>query len=235
MPQILRLMAFAVALVLSAAVLPPATAQADTAKPRVLVMGDSLMASNRLKGGAVSHALGRALGIKVKDHSTIGARYFYILPLTGAAGLRIDAQFRGGPWDYVVLNGGGNDLLFGCGCGPCNRMLDRLVSADGTKGAIPDLVAEIRKTGARVIYTGYLRTPGVISPVEGCGPLGDRMDARLARMAKSIDGVSFVALSDLVKKDGDISFHAIDLIHPSVKGSRAIAARIAHLIDGGSG
>jgi lysophospholipase L1-like esterase len=91
-------------------------------------------------------------------------------------------------------------------------------------------VAEIRATGAKVIYTGYLRTPGVTSPVEGCGPLGDKMDRRLAAMAAAIDGVTFVRLADLVKEDGDISYHAIDLIHPSIKGSRAIAARVAAAI-----
>lgn len=226
MSGFLRLILLSLALILA----QPPLARAETDGLRVLVMGDSLMASNRMKGGAVSNALGKALGVKVKDNAVFGARYFYILPLTGAAGMRIDAQFRGGPWDYVVLNGGGNDLLFGCGCGACNRMLDRLVSKDGTKGAIPDLVAQIRETGAKVIYTGYLRTPGVTSPVEGCGPLGDKMDARLARMAGAIDGVSFVRLSDLVTKDGDTSYHAVDLVHPSVKGSRAIAARIAPLI-----
>ncbi len=207
-------------------------AGAETAKPRILVMGDSLMASNRLKGGAVSDALGDALGAKVKDHSVIGARYFYKLPITGSMGLRIDAQLRGGPWDYVVLNGGGNDLLLGCGCGACTRVMDRLISADGKAGAIPKLVAEIRATGAKVIYTGYLRTPGVTSPVEGCGPLGDKMDRRLSAMAQAMDGVTFVRLADLVQKDGDTSYHAIDLVHPSVKGSRAIAARIAVQIGG---
>lgn len=229
----LRLILLSLVLVCTQAPFAMAPLALAEAKPlRVLVMGDSLMASNRMKGGAVSNALGKALGAKVKDNAVFGARYFYILPLTGAAGMRIDAQFRGGPWDYVVLNGGGNDLLFGCGCGACTRMLDRLVSAEGTSGAIPNLVAEIRKTGARVIYTGYLRTPGVTSPVESCGPLGDKMDARLARMAQAMDGVSFVPLADLVTKDGDTSFHAIDLVHPSVKGSRAIAARIAAVIGG---
>jgi hypothetical protein len=33
-----------------------------------------------------------------------------------------------------------------------------------------------------------------------------------------------------VKKDGDRSYHGMDLIHPSVKGSRAIAAEIANLM-----
>lgn len=205
-------------------------ARADEAKPRVLVMGDSLMAWNGTRGAAVSDVLGKLLGVKVKDHAMAGARYFYHLPLTGAAGLRISAQFRGGPWDYVVMNGGGNDLLFGCGCGACKRMLNRLIRADGRAGAIPELVAEMRASGAKVIYTGYLRTPGVTSPVEACGPLGDEMDARLARMAEATEGVIFLSLADLVTKDGDTSYHAMDLVHPSVRGSRAIAARIAALI-----
>lgn len=206
-------------------------AHADTTKPRVLVMGDSLMASNRMAGAAVSDALGDVLGTKVKDHSVIGARYFYILPVTGSMGMRIDAQLRGGPWDIVVMNGGGNDLLFGCGCGACKRMMDRLVTADGRSGAIPDLVAKVTETGAKVVYTGYLRTPGVTSPVEGCGPLGDEMDRRLAKMAKRQKGVRFVPLADLVKTDGDTSYHSADLIHPSPKGSKAIAARVASAMD----
>lgn len=205
-------------------------ARAESARLSILVMGDSLMASNRVKGGSVAKALGATLGARVKDRSMFGARYFHLLPISGSAGMRIDAQFRGGPWDYVVMNGGGNDLLLGCGCGACKRMLDRLVSADGRSGAIPDLVSEIRATGAKVIYTGYLRTPGVTSPVESCGPLGDKMDLRLAAMAAAIEGVTFVRLADLVRQDGDTSYHAIDLIHPSIKGSRAIAARVAAAI-----
>ena len=142
----------------------------------------------------------------------------------------IRSQFNGGPWDYVVMNGGGNDLLFGCGCGKCTLTLNRLISWDGMKGTIPNFVAKLRATGARVIYTGYLRTPGLISPVESCGPLGDEMDRRLALMASRDQGVTFIPLSDLVTRDGDRSYHGLDLIHPSVKGSQAIAARIAAVI-----
>jgi acyl-CoA thioesterase-1 len=109
-------------------------------------------------------------------------------------------------------------------------MMTRLISPDGTQGAIPDLVAKLRATGARVIYTGYLRTPGVLSPVESCGPLGDQMDRRLTLMAARDPGIHFVLLSDLVTQDGDRSFHGVDMVHPSVKGSRAIAARIAALV-----
>ena len=198
--------------------------------PRILVMGDSLMAINRLIGGSVAQSLAKTFGFAVVDRSVLGARYFFALPLLDLSGLKIRAQYPGGPWDYVVMNGGGNDLLFGCGCGRCALVMNRLISSDGTRGAIPNLFAQLRATGAKVIYTGYLRTPGLISPVESCGPLGDEMDRRLTLMASRDKGVSFVPLSDLVTTEGDRSYHGFDLIHPSVKGSRAIAARIAALI-----
>lgn len=203
---------------------------AQAEPPRILVMGDSLMAINRLFGGSVAQSLADQLGHPVQDQSVLGARYFFGLPLFDKAGMQIKAQFNGGPWDYVVMNGGGNDLLFGCGCGNCTRMLNRLISWDGMTGAIPNLVARLRGAGARVIYTGYMRTPGLISPVESCGPIGDEMDRRLTLMATRDTGVRFIPLSDLVTREGDKSYHGFDLIHPSIKGSRAIAARIATLI-----
>lgn len=219
---------FVLTIALASGLLGPA--RADPSQLRILVMGDSLMASNRHLDGSVAQALGQALHIQVQDHSIPGARYFMGVPLISTSDLKIGAQFRQGPWDYVVLNGGGNDLLFGCGCGACLRMMSRLISQDGTTGAIPELVAKMRSEGAKVIYTGYMRTPGVISPVESCGPLGDEMDRRLTLMEAKDEGFHFVLLADLVTQDGDRSYHGIDMVHPSVKGSRAIAARIAALI-----
>lgn len=196
---------------------------------RILVLGDSLMAANSNAGKGVANALEKELGEEVIDRSVIGARYFYILPVTGSAGMKIEKQFRAGPWDWIILNGGGNDILFGCGCGACTKQLTRLVSPDGKTGAIPTFVKDLRSTGAKVIYTGYLRTPGVTSPIEGCNSVGDEMDRRLAKMANQDKGVTFVPLSGIVP-DGDTSYHGLDLIHPSHKGSAAIAALIASFI-----
>lgn len=200
-------------------------ANAQTNDLRILVMGDSMVAWNRASGNSVADVIEASLGAKVTDRSVTAARYFYALPISGSLGLRLTAQYRPGNWDWVVMNGGGNDLLFGCGCGKCARMLDRLVSKDGLKGAIPDFVTRIRKSGAKVIYTGYLRNPGIPSPIRACRPAGNELDRRLAQMAKARAGVTFLPLSDLVP-NGDRSFHAADMIHPSIKGSRAIAARI---------
>lgn len=199
-------------------------------RQKVLMLGDSLLASNRLAGASVANALAAQTGADVEDRSVIGARYFYQLPLTGSAGMRIPSQFRKGDWDVIVVNGGGNDIMFGCGCGKCDKMVNRLIGTDGTSGAIPELVASLQATGAKVVFVGYLRSPGFVVPVEHCGPIGDEMDRRLARMDKVMKNVTFLAMSDLVPH-GDRSFHGLDLIHPSAKGSAAIAARIAKAIE----
>jgi len=195
----------------------------------VLVMGDSLMAWNGGSSRAISDVMERELKQEVVDRSVSSARIVYNLPLTGAAGLSIPKQYRAGDWDWIVVNGGGNDLWLGCGCFACKRKMNRLVAQDGSYGAIPDLVAKLRATGARVIYTGYLRSPGTGSPIEYCKDEGQELDRRVARMAERDDGVYFLSLADLVP-NGDRSYHALDMIHPSVKGSAAIANRITALM-----
>lgn len=196
---------------------------------RILLMGDSMMALHGMSGASVSDAMERRLKEPVVDRSVIGARFLYRLPVSGAAGLNITKQYRKGDWDWVVLNGGGNDILFGCGCGPCAQRVDRLISKDGRKGAIPGFVSRLRRDGAQVLFVGYLRTPGVTSPIEHCVDEGREMDARLARLAALDRGVHFLSLDGLVP-NGDRSYHALDLVHPSAKGSDAIAARITDRI-----
>jgi lysophospholipase L1-like esterase len=207
----------------------PALAQGQD-EPRILVMGDSLMAMHKLTGRAVSATLRRMTGARVTDRAIGGARYFYRLPISGAIGLNIRQQYQPGDWDWVVLSGGGNDLWLGCGCNRCERRMDRMISRDGRRGVIPGLLSRLRHDGARVIYVGYLRTPGVNSPIEHCADEGDEFDRRMARLAALDRGLHFVPLSDMVPH-GDLSYHAIDRIHPSVKASREIGARVARIIS----
>lgn len=196
---------------------------------RILLMGDSMMASNSGIGGTVADGIEAELGEEVIDRSVTGAKYFYYLPISGSAGMRIDAQYRPANWDVIVMNGGGNDLLFGGGCGTSTRQLTRLITPDGRHGAIPAFVGNLRASGAQVIYIGYLRNPGTFTPIKFCGPAGNELDRRLARMAAMDKGVDFLPMADLVPH-GDSSYHQFDRIHPSPKGSRAIANRIAALI-----
>lgn len=199
----------------------------------VLVIGDSLLAWNGGSKRAVSDVMEQELGVSVVDRSVSAARMIYHLPITGAAGLSIPKQVPRGDWDWVVVSGGGNDLWLGCGCGPCTRKMNRLVSQDGHSGAIPDLVAKLRARGSKVIYTGYLRSPGMGSPIEYCKDNGEELDRRAANMAAQDEAVFFLSLANLVPH-GDRSYHAVDMIHPSVKGSAAIGNRISELIQDNS-
>ena len=197
--------------------------------PRILAIGDSLMAAHKISGRSISHAVSKSLGVPVVNRSVLGARMIYRLPITGAMGFNIGKQYWNGKWDYIILNGGGNDLWLGCGCLACKRKINKLISKDGRKGKIPGLVSRMRKSGAHVIYLGYLRSPGVGSPIEHCRDEGNELEARIARLAELDSGITFVSLADLVPS-GDRSFHGFDMIHPSIKGSARIGQLIANVI-----
>jgi lysophospholipase L1-like esterase len=196
---------------------------------RILALGDSLMASHSISGRSISDTVEKSLGEPVINRSVLGARIIYKLPISGAAGLSIPKQYLDGDWDWVVVNGGGNDLWLGCGCGPCDRKMNKLISRDGSKGAIPSMVSRLRSSGSKVIYVGYLRSPGVGSPIEHCRDDGNELESRVARLAERDEGTYFLSLADLVPH-GDRSFHGIDMIHPSLKASNAIGQRVARII-----
>ncbi|UWQ04457.1 SGNH/GDSL hydrolase family protein [Aliiroseovarius crassostreae] len=218
---------FLLSLALSAVLSAPITAEPAA---RILAIGDSLIAWNGPGQKSVADVMAQELGEPVKSRAVSGARIIYGLPISGALGMRISRQFNPKqPRDWVVLSGGGNDLWFGCGCNKCDRRMGRMISEDGRSGAVVDLVTKIRKSGARVVMLGYLRSPGVNSPIESCRDEGDAYEARLAMMAKRLKGVHFLSNADLVPH-GDKSFHAFDMIHPSIKGSKAIGKRVVELI-----
>jgi len=217
------------ALVLAVLLGAPALAEA----PRVLVIGDSLLAWHSVSGTSVADRLAVLTGAEVRDRSVGGARMIYNLPVTGALGLSIPKQFhkadREAGWDWIVVNGGGNDLWFGCGCQKCDRKLGKLISEDGQRGAIPKLVERLRAGGARVLWIGYLRSPGVDSPIDSCRDEGDILEGRIATLAETREDMVFLSIADMVP-EGNRSFHGIDMIHPSRKASLEIARRIARVI-----
>jgi acyl-CoA thioesterase I len=104
-------------------------------------------------------------------------------------------------------------------------VINALVSKDGQTGKIPTLMRRIRADGARVIYVGYLRNPGVNTSIKSCGPAGNELERRLQRTATLIPGMTYVSVADLVPS-GDRSYHQQDQVHPTVKGSAAIARRV---------
>lgn len=210
-------------------ILLTAPAMSEGRQPKILVIGDSLMAWHKASNRSIGDMLSRYLKEPVVNRSIGGARVLNARSFAAGTGMNIGRQFRGGRWDWVVVNGGGNDLWFGCGCKRCGRNINRMVTISGLYGDMPNLIHRIRATGAKVIVMGYLRTPGVDSSIEHCRDAGDAYEARLQHMARQMDGVYFMSNKDMVPH-GDKSFHTKDMIHPSFKGSAMIAKRLALMI-----
>ena len=202
---------------------------AQAKEPRILAIGDSLMVWNRAQRRSIPQVVSSILKEPVQSRAVSGAMMIYALPISGAMGMRIPSQYRDDGVDWVVVNGGGNDLWLGCGCRRCDGRMNRMISANGTRGDVPKLIKDIRATKAKVIYIGYLRSPGVGSAIDHCRNEGNEYERRIEAMAKSMDGVYFISNADLVPS-GDRSFHDKDLIHPSEKASIEIAKRVVQVI-----
>jgi len=182
---------------------------------RIVVAGDSVMAWNRLAGASVADALGQRLGEPVGDVSLPLAR------MNGGNGaLSIPNQLRGVRAEWVVLNGGANDIRGACSCNACGPTIDRLISDDGRQGTIPALVGDLRRRGARVIWADYYTTAEVAGTT--CERPYRVLEARLARMAEADAGVVLVDMDD-VFTPGDPALFAGDGIHPTPLGSARIA------------
>jgi len=197
---------------------------------RILAMGDSMMAWHSTSQRSIPDAVERELRVPVESRAISGAHIIYGLPVTGAMGMRIANQYVPGDWDWIVVNGGGNDLWLGCGCSRCEKRMNKMISKDGHRGEIPRLVSTLRDTGAQVVYLGYLRSPGAWSIIEHCKDEGQELEKRIGRLAELIDGVHFLSIADLVPR-GDRSYHAADMIHPSMKASAEIGHLVAELIQ----
>lgn len=190
------------------------------------------MAWHRASGRSIADWVARELQEPVINRSVTGARIINILPISGAMGMRISSQLRprkNERFDWVIVTGGGNDLWLACGCHNCDHRMNRMISDDGRRGDVVSLVRSIRKTGAKVVYLGYLRSPGRNSPIESCKDEGDIFEARLEKLAALDPGVHFFPVKGLVKH-GDRSFHGVDMIHPSKKASAIIGKHVAQII-----
>lgn len=201
----------------------------DQAPARILAMGDSMLAWHKPTMHSISDVVERRLHEPVVDRSVVGARYLHRLPISGALGLNISKQYQSGNWDWVILNGGGNDLWLGCGCIACDSTVGRLISEDGRHGELPRLVNRLRNSGARVVFLGYLHSPNAFSIVDHCKDEDVEYEERIASLAEALDGFYFLRLSKIVPA-GDRSFHAADLIHPSRKANEIIGQMVADLI-----
>ncbi|WP_375279337.1 SGNH/GDSL hydrolase family protein [Pseudooctadecabacter sp.] len=187
----------------------------------VLVIGDSILAWHRGKGASIPAVVEDQTQRGVTNQAIAGATFI------GSRG--IPSQFASGDWDIVLMNGGGNDIGDVCGTSGEAAVLNRLISPDGTQGAIPDFVRRVRATGADVIWLGYYPISVEGGPFAPCRVTLDQLKARQQTMARILDGVTFVDTADVIAPD-NLALYDGDLVHPSVDGAARIGVQVASVV-----
>lgn len=219
-------MRVALALIL-AVVLAGCAAPVSRSGGDILVIGDSVMAWNRSAGADIGAVVEAELGRDVVNRARLGAQ-LRAGGLASLGGVSIPAQVPDGRWNWIVMNGGANDLGFGCGCTRCDAEIDLLLAPDGSGGAIPDLIRAARATGAQVLWLGYYQAPQSRS-FRGCRPGLVELERRIAAFALAQPGVAFLDAED-VMDPADASLLASDRTHPSARGSAVIGRALASAI-----
>lgn len=207
----------------------------DAVAPRpddasILALGDSVFDFYSDDEASIPDVIGEALGQSVWNVSVSGARLSYLDAEAAAEGLDIRAQYREGAWDWVVFDGGGNDLGDECRCGACDLVIHALIADDGRSGELPDFAAHLAQTGAQVVYVGYYDIPSDAKAFSDCGAEVDALNRRAERMASALEGVWYVWAGEVVTPD-DRDAYAADGFHPSERGARLIGEHVAAFIE----
>ena len=193
----------------------------------ILVLGDSIMAWNG--GRSIPDVIANQTGRSVTSRAVPGAQFDNGSTLASAVGFDIQQQFPGGRWNWVVVNGGANDLSADCGCGACGASVNALIAPDGQSGSIPAFLQRLRaQTGAQVMWMGYYAGSGSGS-FAGCRDDLVEIESRIATFAAGRPGIHFVDSEDVIDR-GDRGLFAGDNVHPSARGSARIGAYLAQEI-----
>lgn len=202
----------------------------------ILAIGDSILKWNAEAKKSIPDVIAQTLNQPVFNGAVSGAHLSHPEPEAAEAGYDIRQQFRqqgGQDWDWVVMNGGANDLA-----GECDRdsgLLDEMISADGLSGEIPAFVRSVSATGSKVMYVGYYAMPdNARFGFHQCNDEIAAHNARLARMAEALEGVWFVSAGAVVSAQ-DIAAYDEDLVHPSELGSAQIGGYVAEAVRAADG
>lgn len=195
--------------------------------PSVLTIGDSVMEFHIWDNAAIADVIARVTGRTVRNDGVSGAR------LSASEG-DIRSQYRPGPREWVVMNGGANDLGDQCGCGSCDETLEEMVTTDGMRGEYPTFFRSVVDNGHRVLVMGYYEPPSdANTELSACSPAFVELNRRLEAMAIATGGVYFAPAAEVIDPKNRGHYFE-DLIHPSVEGSRLIGEQLAAVINANS-
>ena len=186
----------------------------------MIAVGDSFLSWHKEDGLSIPEVAGRKRKGVMGNAAEPGA------PVLGSDDWTIPHQYDSGPWDWVVVNGGGNDIMDRCDCRNCGRVMDRIISHDGQTGALRRLVDQAVEDGAMVAIVGYMNLLPAAQESPQCNDELVTLRERKQAMADSIIAAIYVDASEAM--DGsNARLYDDDNLHPSVAGSRAVGRMLA--------
>jgi lysophospholipase L1-like esterase len=199
----------------------------------ILALGDSILGIHRESCEGVPGRVAMDLDTHVDNAAIPG------LPVASpSGGDDIRAHYASAKRDWVLFSGGGNDLIQKCHCNAnvdvpaCHRVIERLVSPDGTSGQVPGLLDRARADGARVIIVGYYPLPDdAAGNFDACAPYAQELTRRYRAYAAARIGARFYDPSGVMQFASFPERFDWDHIHPSPEGARAMAVELAALMQ----
>lgn len=190
---------------------------------QIVAIGDSILDWNRDVEADIPRLVGEQTGLEVFNVAISGAEFFGLF--------EIPRQYPEGDWDWLIMDGGGNDLSGNCrSVGMAEPVLDHLIDDSDLGGAYADLIDRVTAQGTQVIIMGYAPISSAGGPFASCEfALNDLMD-RQARLAASDPDVTFVDVRTVISPD-NLAAYDDDLLHPSPQGGALMAGAIAAVIN----
>ncbi len=206
--------------------------------PSILALGDSVLAYNgHLCQSAPQHA-GVEVERYVENRAITGSR------MSSVNGSPFDIPNRyveGGAWEFVIIDGGANDLYAECGCGvpdgepipDCTATIDEIVGPLGQTGEMVAMLENIRSdpaNDATMVLMGYYTLPDDAgSDWDGCNDALGELSARYRLIAEDAGDVEFVDPTSTMDIVAHPDFFMGDRVHPSTYGADAMGDLFAPL------
>ena len=188
----------------------------------IQAIGDSIFDWNEKQ--SIPHVVGEELNMPVVNNAIGGSK------VIGEEGIPL--QYEDGAWQWVLIDGGGNDLNEGCGCTDdevCNDIIDVIVAEDGSEGLIYDIVERATGDGHNVVLLGYYEV-SVDSEFGNCNDELYILRERYNKLVSLFGTAIFVDPTAVVFPDMTEAYDA-DLVHPSKEGGRIVGELIVDSIE----
>ena len=193
---------------------------------KILAIGDSIF-DGAEDGSSIPEVVGQSLNVNVVNNAVGGAH----LNIGSGEESDIRSQYVSGDWDWIIMDGGGNDLNDSCGCGACDAEANSIISADGLNGDLPEFIDQIATGDTKVIFMTYYQLPdGAEYGFDRCNEWNQELRSRVVTLAASNDSVFEVYAGDVVAPT-DLQYFAEDRVHPSAAGAEVMGEYIAQTIQ----